>query len=200
MDETAQFQSNLPAVPAQAVQVRAEQPGLLFLRTEQCLCYERKGGQPTSLFGNGQSHVGGRTFLGEERAPERAPEKSSEQLGPALVRRRLAGLHCLRRRGSLCRRASLRRRANIEGVEAQPEPRAKPQGSGTGRGSERPVLPFGVKHPAVPPENLLPPDEGSYEDRFLDYRLIGCLLIIGFAIAIVPPRHPASKGIRAPIL
>jgi hypothetical protein len=52
----------------------------------------------------------------------------------------------------------------------------------------------------VPPENLLPPDEGSYEDRFLDYRLIGCLLIIGFAIAIVPPRHPASKGIRAPIL
>jgi hypothetical protein len=25
-------------------------------------------------------------------------------------------------------------------------------------------------------------------------------LIIGFAIAIVPPRHPASKGIRAPIL
>jgi hypothetical protein len=29
---------------------------------------------------------------------------------------------------------------------------------------------------------------------FLTTALIGCLLIIGFAIAMVPPHHTASKG------
>jgi hypothetical protein len=139
---------------AQAVQVRAEQPGLLFLGPEQCLRYERKGRQRSSLFSNGQGHVGGRTLLRKEGASQGAPEKSSEQLGPALMCRRLTGLP------SLLSPAALSRRADIERVEAETEPRAEPQRRGTRCGRERPVLTFGIKNPAVAPENSLPPDEG----------------------------------------
>jgi hypothetical protein len=157
VDQTPQFQGDLPTVLSQTVQVRAEQPGLLFLRTEQCLCHEGKGGQRRALFGYCQGDVGSGTLLGKERASQRAPEKSSEQLGPALVCRRLTRLHGLRGLAAL---HGLRGRADVERVEAETEPRTEPQGRGAGRGRERSVLTFRVEHPAVPPETQFAPDKG----------------------------------------
>jgi hypothetical protein len=170
VDETAQFQSDLPAVLAQAVEVRAEQPGLLLLGTEQRLGPQGKGRQRRSLFGNRQGDVGSGTLLGKERAPQRAPEKSAEQFGPALMCRRLTGLP------SLLSPAALSRRADIERVEAETEPRAEPQRRGTRCGRERPVLTFGIKNPAVAPENSLPPDEGLLNtNRCFGYLATGAL-------------------------
>jgi len=112
VDEAPELERNLPAILSQAVEIGAEQPGLLVLGAEQCLRHERKGGQRRSLFGNGQGHVRSGTLLGKEGATQRAPEKGPEQFGPALVCRRLAGLRALR-----CR-------PDIERVEAEPEPRS----------------------------------------------------------------------------
>jgi hypothetical protein len=68
LDETAQLQGDLPAILSQALQVGAQQPSLLLIGTQQRLCYEWKGGQRISLFGDGQSHVRSRAFLRQQRA------------------------------------------------------------------------------------------------------------------------------------
>jgi hypothetical protein len=87
----------------------------------------------------------------------------AQQLGPALVCRRLAGLR------------GLRRRPYVERVEAETEPGTEPQGGSTGRGRERSVLPFGVEHPAVAPETKFPPDEAM---QYIQLGFVGCQSVL----------------------
>ena len=87
-------------------------------------------------------------------------------------------------------------RPDIEGVETEAEARAEPQGRRTGCSRERPVLPFWVEHPAVPPETAFPPDEGLYKRRLAPADLpennhIGaCQFAFGIALPRVEAEQP----------